>query len=336
MKTRLCDIAAQAGVSSATVSNALNNRPGVSPVVAERIWEIACEMGYEPQKTRPDAERGYIRLIVYKSHGLVVMDTPFFSELIESIQAECQKDGLELVVSHINSKQDPNYRRRIRECCEEHCAGILLLATEMNEEELKPFLDSASPLLVLDNIFNHVDVPVLAINNYEAGSLATEALFDAGHRSIGHISSAVSFSNSRFRQFGYEAVIQKHGLTASHWSVTPTVEGAYADMKVLLETRNDLPTAFFADNDIMAVGCVRALTEKGYSVPEDVSMIGMDDTPLCLAGLRALSTIRVCRREMGMTAVRILRSLLPDLTTCAIKTEIGVSLVQRESVKKLI
>ena len=65
-------------------------------------------------------------------------------------------------------------------------------------------------------------------------------------------------------------------------------------------------------------------------------MIGMDDTPLCLAGPRALSTIRVYRREMGMTAVRILRSLLPDLTACAIKTEIGVSLVQRESVKKLI
>ena len=104
MKTRVRDIASRAGVSPATVSNALNGRPGVSQEVTDRIRRLAQEMDYTLPKGRAEADRNYIRLIVYKSHGLVVMDTPFFAELIESIQRECQQAGLELVVNHMENK----------------------------------------------------------------------------------------------------------------------------------------------------------------------------------------------------------------------------------------
>ena len=104
MKVRVKDIAAKAKVSPATVSNALNHKPGVSEKVTERIMKIAAEMGYEPPKDKSEPNHQYIRLVVYKSHGLVVMDTQFFAELIESIQRECRAENLELMITHLHAK----------------------------------------------------------------------------------------------------------------------------------------------------------------------------------------------------------------------------------------
>ena len=109
MKPRVRDIAAVAKVSPATVSNALNGKPGVSKAVTEQILAIAAEMGYEVNKSRAETERQHVRMVMYKSHGLVVMDTEFFAELIESIQLECQAAGLELIISHINARLDKDY-----------------------------------------------------------------------------------------------------------------------------------------------------------------------------------------------------------------------------------
>ncbi len=338
MKIRVRDVAAKAQVSPATVSNALNGKPGVSQTVTRRIRRIAVEMGYELPKTHAESERRHIRLVVYKTHGLVVMDTQFFGEMIESIQRECRAAGLELMVSHINERTDESYRQTVREICAEECAGILLLGTEMNAEQLKLFSACASPLVVVDNLFRHERVHSVVMNNYEAGYLATNALYAAGHRRIGHITSSFVFSNTRYRRKGYEAAMQEHGLDVppdSVWQVLPTMEGAYEDMKRLLTEGRAMPTAFFAGNDIMAVGCLRALTEAGYRVPEDVSLIGMDDTAICLACNPPLSTIRVYRRELGVAAVRALLSLTGEMGACVIKLELSVELVERGSVRVL-
>lgn len=337
MRVRVRDIAAKAKVSPATVSNALNNKPGVSPKVAERILRIAAEMGYDPPKAKFEVNRKYIRMVVYKSHGLVVMDTQFFAELIESIQRECRAGDLELMITHLNAK-DADLAARAQEIRTEDCTGILLLGTEMSPEELKLFTPCKSTLVVLDNLFRHEPVNAVVMSNYDAGFQATNALFEAGHRDIGHITSTVSFSNVRYRRKGYQASLALNGLEItpdSIWYVTPTLEGAYQDMLKLLGSGRKLPSAFFAGNDIMAVGCMRAMHDFGIRIPEDVSIIGMDDMALCLISNPPLSTVKVFRHELGIVAVQTLLSVAARLKTGVLKTELSVELVQRGSVRAI-
>jgi len=334
MRVRVRDIAVKAKVSPATVSNALNNKPGVSSKVAERILRIASEMGYDPPKSKAEPERKYIRMVVYKSHGLVVMDTQFFAELIESVQRECRSEGLELIITHLHAR-DTDLSTRAQEIRNEECMGILLLGTEMSPEELLLFTPCKSTLVVLDNLFRHEHVHSVVMNNYDAGFQATNAMYEAGHREIGHITSTVSFSNVRYRRKGYQASLLLKGIQLtpeSLWYVTPTLEGAYQDMIKLLDSERKLPTAFFAGNDIMAIGCMRAMQEKGIRIPEDVSIIGMDDMALCLVSNPPLSTVKVFRHEMGVAAVQTLLSVAARMKTGVLKTELSVDLVKRGSV----
>ncbi|MFH1879969.1 MAG: LacI family DNA-binding transcriptional regulator [Bacillota bacterium] len=337
MKVRVRDIAVKAKVSPATVSNALNKKQGVSSKVAERIMRIASEMGYEPPKDKSEPDHKYIRLVVYKSHGLVVMDTQFFAELIESIQRECKSEGLELMITHLNAK-DADLAARAQEIRNEDCMGILLLGTEMSPEELARFTPCKSTLVALDNLFRHEHVNAVVMNNYDAGYQATNALYQAGHRDIGHITSTVSFSNVRYRRKGFQAALEEKGIHVtpdSIWYVTPTLEGAYQDMLKLLDSGRKLPTAFFAGNDIMAVGSMRAMHERGVRIPDDVSIIGMDDMALCLVSNPPLSTVRVLRQEMGIAAVQSLLFVAAQMKTGVLKTELSVDLVERSSVRTI-
>ena len=335
MKYTLRDIAKRAKVSPATVSNALNGRAGVSKSVQEYILAIAREMGYQLNREPAKASR-HVRLIIFRSHGMVVMDTQFFSELIESIQLECHRMELELLISHLSAQKDADFANQINAFRNEECAGIILLGTEMNEEELKQFSDFRSPMVVLDNLFRLEKVHSVVMNNWQAGYLAAEALYAAGHRDIHHITSSIGFNNMTDRQRGLTEGLKKHGLSLENekiWPVRPTMSGAYEDMKALLQAGKRLPEAFFAGNDIMAIGCMRAIQEAGYQVPEDVSIIGMDDTSICLACTPQLSTVHVFRRELGQTVVRTLISLPEKKSACYIKTEVGVELAMRDSVK---
>ena len=311
----------------------------MSKAVSEHILAIANDMGYEPVKYRPETERQHVRLVIFKAHGLVVMDTEFFAELIENLQMECEQAGLELLISHIHAMTDRGYRQRIQDFCNEECAGILLLGTEMNAEQLRLFSSCKSPLVVLDNRCRGEHFHSVVMNNFEAGYLATTALYEAGHRRIDHITSSMPFSNNRSRREGYENLMAEHGLSCGEqnmWYVTPSIEGAYLDMKKLLNSKaRSLPTAFFAANDLMAIGSIRALSEAGYRVPEDISVIGMDDTAVCLACTPPLTTIRVYRKEMAIAAIRTLLHLSPVMTGNVVQSEVGVDLVMRGSVKRI-
>ena len=336
MKLRMRDIAERAHVSPATVSNALNGRGGVSKAVQEQIIGLAREMGYQSSREAKKSAQ-HVRMIIYKSHGEVVGDTPFFAELTESIQMECKQVGLELLISHIHAREDADCAAQIRTFAKEECAGIILLGTEMNVEELKDFEHFQSPLIVLDNLFRFEKVNSVVMNNVEAGYLAAQTLYQAGHRQIEHITSSVNFNNNTDRMLGLQQGLQQHGLalTAEQvWPVHPSISGAYEDMKRLIRERKRMPEAFFAANDLMAIGCMRAIAEAGYRIPEDVSIIGMDDTSVCLACTPQLSTIRVFRKELGVAVIRTLLSLVERDMPYAVKTEIGVSVMMRDSVRQ--
>ena len=335
-KPRVREIAAIANVSPATVSNALNGKSGVSKAVADRVLAIAREMGYQcpPQE---DTRQNYVRLVVYRSNGSVLMDTVFFAELIESVQEECKHAGMELMITHLNAYRGGDTKQHVQEICREDCRGILLLGTEMQEEELAAFADCRSPLVVLDNACAFAPFHSVAIDNRGAAYQAMKILYDHGHRRIDHITSSFAFSNIEERTEGYYGALRRFGLSTHDgklWKVTPSIDGAYQDMKALLSKNKDsLPTAFFVANDLMAIGCMRALTEAGYRVPEDISIVGMDDTSVCLACTPQLTTIHVYRRLMAMTAIRTLLNIVPETHEGYTQVRVTVDAVQRGSVR---
>jgi LacI family transcriptional regulator len=113
------------------------------------------------------------------------------------------------------------------------------------------------------------------------------------------------------------------------------MDGAYMEMDRILQERPELPTAFFADNDIVALGAMKAFQKNGYRIPEDISLIGFDDLPFCIVSTPTLSTIRVFKQEMGQLAVRRLIELIRTDTKTKIKIQICNEFIERDSVCSL-
>jgi len=328
------DIAKAAEVSIATVSNVLTGKRQVLSPLGKRVIAIADEMGYARSSLK--TLRRAIRLVIVRVHGLVVMDTPFFSELIAGIENECQKNQYELLITYLNLYEGDDTQTRIDSIVRDNSMALLILGTEMNEKTLALFQRANAPMVVLDSLFHHQSVNTVVMNNFEAGYIATNHLLDYGHRRIGIIISSIGFNNMRDRELGYLAALAAHGYQPNEldrFPVEPTMDGSARDMQAMLEIRKgDLPTAFFAANDIMAVGASRAMKTLGMRLPQDASMIGMDDVPVCQVVNPMLSTISVPKGTIGETAIRRLIHMIEEPDQACLKTQVGVELVIRESV----
>ena len=336
MKTIMQDIAKIAGVSPGTVSNALNDRKGVGKDTKERIIKIAEEMGYF--KSSKKNEGRVIRLIKYKKNGHVVADTPFFSSLIEACEKECRKNGYELLISQVvygeHTKED------VHKIINHHkIDGILLLATEMDESDFKYFEGVEIPIVVVDSYFKEIDYDYVVINNTKGAYSATKYLIDKGHKNIGLLGSNIEIKNFKYRLEGYKKTLNTFEIDFNENNnvyVDPTMDGAYNDFKIYVDkNKSNLPTAFFALNDIIALGAIKAMSEFGINVPNDVSIVGFDDIPFSSYSNPGVTTIKVHTKTMGRIAVKRLMEKIDDDSEITMKIEINTELIERESVKNI-
>src|SRR5699024_8151829 len=165
---------------------------------------------------------------------------------------------------------------------------------------------------------------------------ATEYLIQHGHREIGYLKSEITIKNFFYRQEGYQRALKTHGLEIPEngiISLPPTMDGARTAMNRMLENGLKLPTALVADNDIIALGAMKAMQDHGLKVPEDVSLIGFDDLPFCSITTPGLTTIRVFKQEMGRTAVRRLLELVRYGDQYVTKSQTCTAFVERGSVR---
>ncbi len=336
MKINAKDIARQLNISPSAVSMALNNRPGISKETRQMVLDAAVEMGYQkPTKVISEVSRKFIQLIIYKKHGDVVSDTPFFAELTQGIDAQTKKCGYSLIINYFYKHQ--NISEQLYSIMSSKSDGIILLATEMESSDLDYFSSLNIPVVVLDNYFPEYDYNCVVINNFQGALKSVSYLYQSGHTDIGYLSSKVAINNFRERMQGYKTAMrsivgEKGDLEDRIVNISPTSESAYNDMIQYLSGVRDLPTAFFADNDIIAVSCIKALTGKGYRVPEDVSVIGLDDVPIAKIIEPALTTMAVPKAQFGMLAVNRLISMIQDDAQEIIKIELSTKLVIRNSV----
>ncbi len=329
------DVARKAGVSPSTVSLVLNNKPGISSSTRQRVFQAMAELGYQdytPNRGTKNMQRS-IQFILYKKHGHVVADTPFFSSVLEGVEAQVKKHGFSLLITYINAAH--GVREPLQQIMDSACSGIILLATEMTHNDLLPFTRTGIPLVVLDSYFEEITVDSVVINNRQGSFLATRNLYENGHTEIGYLKSKVAINNFYERKDGYKKALKSCKLpynTEYIFELGASVETAYTDMKELLSVKRKLPTAFFADNDVIAVGAMRALREAGVRVPQDVSVVGFDDIPMCEMLDVPLTTIRVPKRHIGMLAVDRLVEIICNDTDVRVKIEVRTEIVERSSV----
>ena len=335
MKPNIKDIAIAAGVSPGTVSNALNDKKGVSEEKKELIVKAATEMGYFKNSPKKDETKKVIKLVVYKRHGYVVSDTPFFAALIEGIELQCKDQGYELLISHIfHADQESDETNDT--FSQSDISGVIFLATEMKSEDLKFFKNLDLPVVIMDNYFSNIDMDYVMINNIRGAYKAVTYLAENGHKNIGYLQSSITINNFIERAEGYRSALRDYGLienTSFVFKLEPTLEGSYKEMKCILENENlELPTAFFADNDIIALGAIKALKESGKKLPRDISIIGFDDMPFCEISSPALSTVKVHKGYMGKVAVNRLMEKIKEPDNVNTRIEVNTELVIRSSV----
>lgn len=336
-KVRVRDIAEAAGVSAATVSNVLNQHNRVGAETSKRILEIAKEMGYGIAKSA--ALQHCIRFVLYQKHGQIITDTSFFSQLITCVEQAFRALKYDVMISYINVSKDPDAEQTISGIIKDDTRAILLLATEMDESDLALFAHARAPVMAIDNSFLSYPINSVVMNNYEAGWKAAECFLQNGHTHLGFVQGTCQLNNQDMRKHGFCAAVRHAGLEIAQqdlFRVNPVIEGAYQDMAQILEQRDaPLPTALFVANDLMAFGVMRALQERGYILPHDISIIGMDDMPFCKMVSPCLSSVSVPIRQIAGAAARRFVEIIENGDESIQKTLLDVQLIQRDSVRTL-
>lgn len=329
------ELAKKLGLSESAISLALNHKPGVSTATRKRVLTAAEEYGYDFSRiTTPQAaeHNGTIYFVIYKKHGAVVADTPFFSQVSDGVDMECQQVSYYLSIQYLHDGDD--IKAHLNNWKRSGCRGIILLGTEMQAQDFRHFLNIDIPLVLLDNYFDEMDVNCVLINNIQGAYTATDYLIRKRQAQPGYLHSSYSINNFEERADGFYKAIRKNGMSTSRSIVhrlTPSVEGAYADMKELLSRGEILADCYFADNDLIAAGAMRAFREAGYRIPQDIAIVGFDNMPICTYVEPTLTSIHVPKEYMSQMAVRRLHELITHADSHPIKIEIATSLQKRRS-----
>lgn len=332
MKASIKKISELTGFSPATISNALNHKKGVNKDTAEKILKVAQDLNYvnESRITK-------IKFVIYKKNGLIIDNSPFFPAVIEGVERQAKALGYETVFYNLDRKS-PNYEEQVKQLLEDTSVAVILLGTELTEDEFKLYENPKCYMILLDGWSDTITFDSVLISNTDSARKAVEYLIQNGHKKIGYLRGDFRIQAFKYRSIGYKRAMSQNNLTVDPkytFTIGTTTESAYKDMSEYLKKTSDLPTAFFADDDVIALAAMRALQEHGYKIPEDISIIGFDNIPFCEISNPRLTTIHVFKQEMGEIAVR--RLLDHIKLDCRVKAKIQVctEFVERESVRNL-
>ncbi|MDD4647488.1 MAG: LacI family DNA-binding transcriptional regulator [Sphaerochaeta sp.] len=304
------EIAEKAGVSKTTVSLALNGHRGVSHETRMRIIALAREMNYRVPGDRPmsSPSNGPILLARLKKHGLLLNQdqSVFIMDYIDSINRAVSAEGYQFEIFDSPC-------RTLQGCFEEiqkrHPKGVILIGTELFESDLEILHSLSVPFVVIDTFFDHVSCDFVDMANINAVYQVIDHLASYGHSKIQMVTSSMKSGNIVMRERGFTLAMDYNHLlvdASSFISVEPGFDGAYQAMKSYLATGPVLPQALFCYNDVAAFGVIKALKEKKYSIPKDVSVVGFDDLPMAAMMEPHLTTVRIPTRRIGEKAVYVL------------------------------
>lgn len=335
----LAQLAARLNVSPASVSIVRQGRPGVSDATRRRIQSALKANGYSylpytPEQSaptgKPDGSPQYIRLLkYYRSALLTDKNEGFVDAIIDAIDAVARTRNYTLVFSSLSSDE---FNQRLPELVADSCIGLLVIATEMECEEIEKLRILRVPIVVLDCDHPALPFSSVTMNNRDLAYAAVAQLRTLGE--VGYLCSSIRTGNFKARGNGYREALHDFGLPEREelcFSVTPGLNAACEDMNRLLDAGRKLPPALFADNDVIAIGAMRAMQAHGYQLPQDVNIIGVDNTMLSQICIPALSSIQISCAALGEQAIQLLLDQIADPSGEQLHIHIGSRFIARES-----
>ncbi len=306
MNVRIEEVAEQAGVSTATVSRALRDLPGVGEQTRARVLSIAARMGYMPSHSAASLARGSTHSI-----GLVLPDVSrwFFATAVEIIEQSLRAvdyDALIYSLPDYKGVQRQQFNPRVLRGKVDAVAVLSLFFDAKEVGLLRSMHVPAAFLSVVQPGFSHV-----GIDDERAAGQACEHLIGLGHRVIGHLSGMTNdlspYAPTQRRRNGWRSTLQRHHLENGHdldvSASIMTAQNGYVATKVLLDRRSDV-TGIVASSDEMAMGAMRAIQERGLIVGNDISIVGIDGNDLSEAF--GLTTVAQSVDDEGRLLVRVL------------------------------
>jgi DNA-binding LacI/PurR family transcriptional regulator len=308
-QTTLADVAKHAGVSTATVSRVIRNTDPVSQELRDRIEDSITELGYTPRK--PAVER-----IGQGTVALLIGDllNPFFWEIAQGVQDEVNNQQMNLTLYNLSDHPQKQIQL-LKQLKKSRVDGVILTGLAPFHELLDWQERQNIPVVLFNRHVSQPSVHCIVVDFENGMYRATQHLLALGHTRIGHLASPSTGEIAEARLRGIRnALIEANLDLRSEWCpIVPPgreVGGGFQAMRMLLELpAQERPTAVIAFNDIIAVGALHAAHNHGLRVPEDISVIGVDDIAMAGHSHPPLTTINQPKYHMGKLAVQTLRRM---------------------------
>jgi LacI family transcriptional regulator len=324
------DIAKLAGVSVATVSRVLNERPDVAPETREVVLRHIRAHNFTTNRSARALSVGRTGLVGFT---LPMVQGGYFTSIMSGATEALWEEDMRAVLCptlHEHDREVTLVDRLMQGATD----GAIVMLPEESSEELKALQDGGYPFVVVDPL-RPLDegIPTVSASHMAGAKDATDHLLKLGHRRIAALTGPRGWVATEDRLSGYQTALAGAGVLPSAELIVEgdwLLEGGQRDGGALLDLP-DPPSAIFAFNDNMAVGALLAARQRGLRVPEDVSIVGFDDTEQATIVTPALTTIRQPLEEMGRIAVSLLTRLVERQRVEALRIELATRLVVRES-----
>lgn len=333
MKPTIYDIAREAGVSATTVSKVINNKGRISEKTRKKIMEIIDKLHYQPN-VLASAMKGKSTYTI----ALLIPDAanPIYAQYLKYIEEYGQELGFSVVMCSTGS--DPEKEaKHITLLKQKRVDGFIIASVFKNEPVFRQLIEEEIPLVLIS--LHRPELPVGSVtgDDYLGGYIATEHLLSLGHHRIGIIAQEGTVSGAE-RVRGYEKALINAGIELDknliRTTTDLTIEGAQLSARELLSNRQR-PTAIFGCNDILAIGAMLAAKELSIKIPDELSVVGFDNTVMCKIVEPQLSSIAIPIHEMGRQAMGLLIQQIEQKDNMKQRISLLPELVVRQSTARL-
>ena len=323
--TTIYDVARRSGVSPATVSRVLSGRRNVDPELSEKVRAAVAELGYRPNGVARNLRRASTHL-----WAVVISDieNPFFTSLVRGLEDVAQPEGYHVVLC--NSDEDPAKEAAYASAVlTEQMAGVVI-SPSGTPDGVVQLHEANIPMVLIDRRLEGVEVDTVLVDNEYGAAEAVRHLVDGGYRRIACITGPRRVSTAMDRLAGYrsslhEAAIRYQKELVRHADFREA--GGYAAMESLLDLAEP-PEALFVANNLMTVGALECLANRGLRAPDDIALVGFDDIPWADLVVPSLTTVAQPTYELGRTAGQLLKDRIANPgrppSTVTLRTELHV------------